>query len=107
MSADSTRVGIRYRPETVWGEAPPNPCVMQALRHTGSQFMRDKKTGTSNELRTDRNVSSIIELGVDASATLNIELSAISYNDLFEAVLCGTYQTVALTGMTLAFNSGA
>lgn len=75
------------------------------LRLTSSDFSVSKNTVVSDEVRSDRMVSTISEVGTTTTGTVNFELSlggngAVSnatvgtYDELLEAVLCGTWVKV-------------
>jgi hypothetical protein len=99
--ADTNLRVLRYSPESSYAETPSAP-AMTVLRSTGDTFAYNKKQDSSKEIRQDRMVPSIAELGVTTEGMLNIELSiGGTYDKLLEAVVCGTWVDVALTGLTL------
>lgn len=90
--ADSNRASLRYLLEdpNAWGVTPAsgNP---REMRITGSQLAPNKETATSEELRSDRMVPSIIEVGASAEGEINFELSAGAIDDFLAAFLYGVW----------------
>lgn len=90
---ESNRVRVSAIREATFGTTPATP-AMQVLRVTGTDLNGTKETVTSNELRSDRMRSDVIETAASASGSINIELSlGGSFDDLLEAVMCGTWST--------------
>jgi hypothetical protein len=89
-AAESNRVAIHYIPETVWGTTPASGTVRIA-RITSSSIVASKETETSNELRADRMVSSVIEVAASTSGDIEGELSAGTYDDFFQQFLLGAW----------------
>jgi hypothetical protein len=88
--ADSNRASIRYIVESVtaWGKTPANGKSRQ-LRFTSSTLSANKETAISDELRADRMVSSVPEVGATSEGEVNFELSAGSHDDFLQAFLLG------------------
>jgi hypothetical protein len=96
LFADTNLRILRYSQETNYAETPGTP-AMQIARTTGDTLAYNKTQVISREIRADRMVPSVIETGVTAEGALNIELSLKTYDDLFQAVLGGTWATNVLT----------
>jgi hypothetical protein len=91
--ADSNRARIIYGPEATFGVRPPNP-QLKTLRFTTSDLAPSKQTAISAELRSDRMIADMAEVGAAAAGGTNIELSlGGTFDDLIEAALCGTWST--------------
>lgn len=89
--ADSNRGRLSFIPEAVFGTTPATP-NMQVLRVTGSDFAAQKDTVVSNEVRSDRMVAALMEVGATAAGGFDCELSlGGSFDKLIEAALCGTF----------------
>ena len=90
MFTESNRSRLAYIAETVFGETPATP-AMQNMRFTSSDMAGNKQTALSEEIRSDRMVSAMAEVGFDSAGSVNFELSlGGGFDQLLEAVLCGT-----------------
>ncbi|MBS3648866.1 hypothetical protein KEU06_09630 [Pseudaminobacter sp. 19-2017] len=90
--ADSNRASLRYIAEdsAAWGVTPANGSPRE-MRITGSQLAPQKETRTSDELRSDRMVPSIAEVGASAEGEINFELSAGAIDDFLAAFVYGLW----------------
>lgn len=90
--ADSNRASIRAIPEltTEWGKTPAEG-KSRFVRFTSSSLGAQKETTTSEELRADRMVSSVPEVGATSEGEINFELSAGSQDDYLQAFLLGAW----------------
>lgn len=97
--SDSNFGRVAYIPEVTFGTTPATP-TMQIARITSSDFAATKDTVLSDELRSDRMVSTVTEVAASSGGTLNFELSlGTTFQDFIEAALCGTWSTdVNFTG---------
>jgi hypothetical protein len=94
---------IKWSEETNWAETPSTP-TMTLLRTTGDTLAYKKNQVESKEIRQDRQVPSIIEVGVTTEGAVNIELDlGGTYDQFISAVLGNPWVVVALTGLTLTF----
>ena len=89
-SAESNRAVIRYIPEVVWGTTPGSG-NSQTMRITQSGLVASKNTKVSEELRADRMVPSIIEVGAMSGGDVDFEFSAGSNDVFFEHFLLGSW----------------
>lgn len=87
--ADSSQQRISYIQETKPGEIPEE--AFQALRFTGGSFDHSTETTRSEEVRPDGQRSSMVRTNVSASPSINIELSAKTFDDLIEGVMRATW----------------
>jgi hypothetical protein len=95
--ADSNRGRLAFIAESTFGTTPATP-TMQILRVTQTDFGAKKDTTVSNEIRADRMVAGMMEVGATAAGTFDFELSlGGSFDALIEAAVCGTFST-AVTG---------
>jgi len=92
LFADSNRARIRYIKESDsnWGSTP-NSGVTRELRYTGSTLNVQKDTTTSQEIRSDRMVSDIVETAMRSSGDLSVEFSAGSHDDFMEGFMYGAW----------------
>lgn len=88
--ADSNRASIRYIAESTaaWGVIPEDGKT-RPLRFTSSTLSASKETVVSDELRADRMVSSVPEVGATSEGEVNFELSAGSQDDFLQAFVLG------------------
>lgn len=89
-SADANRTQLRYLKEVVWGTTPASGKAREA-RIVSSSITRNKDTQSSKEIRSDRMVPNIVEVGTSASGSIDFEFSAGSMDDFFEGFLLGTW----------------
>lgn len=90
QSAESNRASIRVLKEAVWGTTPISG-TSDELRFTGSSLVAEKQTQISDEIRADRMVPSVIEVGASSSGGISMEFSAGSADMFFEAFLLGAW----------------
>lgn len=91
--SDSSRAQLLISPETVFNEVPatgPGPS-MQKLRFLKESIVGKNSTEISQEIRSDRSRSDLLLVGQDVSGAVDFELSAISFDALLEAAICGTW----------------
>jgi hypothetical protein len=88
--ADSNRASLRYLLEdpNAWGVTPASGAPRE-MRITGSKLAAQKETTTSQELRSDRMVPNIVEVGASAEGEVNFEFSAGAIDDFLAAFLYG------------------
>jgi len=84
--SDANRVLVKAVKESTWGTTPGTP-TMKVLRLTGESLGQDTQSTSSQELRSDRQVSNLIQTGISSSGDLNIEWSNDSYDDFLESAL--------------------
>jgi hypothetical protein len=88
--ADGSRHSLAYIEETVRGTTPATP-VFKAVRHTGTTLALSKNTIQSEEIRNDRQIADFRHGAFQVGGDVSIELSYGSFDDILEAVLCGTW----------------
>lgn len=95
--------GVRYArvAEVTWATTPSTPTFLIS-RVTGGGMRTNKSTGTSNEIRADRNVSDEFQLGQDAAGSVNFELTYGTFDTPeIESLLQSTWSTnVIKNGIT-------
>lgn len=104
--SDSNRVKVRYARESTWGETPSAPNVTE-LRVTGESLGHRKDTRASNELRSDRQRTALLEVGQSADGDLPFELSWSGFEAFLETALRGTIASVAVDAASMAFTASA
>ena len=103
--SDSNRVGLAYLEESSWGVIPSS--AMTTLRYTGESLGFAIDNAVSDEIRSDRQVTDLIQTGASAAGDINFELSATTYNDFLRAALYSSGWTGVGTGATTTITSGA
>lgn len=92
LLADSNRASLREIIESnaAWGETPAAGTT-RARRFTSSSIAATKETVTSDELRDDRMVSSVIETAAMSGGEINWEFAAGTADLDFQRVLMGAW----------------
>jgi hypothetical protein len=105
-------VTLAYKAETTFGVSPTNTGA-QLLRRVSSNLNLTKDSFASNEVRSDMQIADMRHGGRSVRGTINGELSTQTYDELFEAVMGGTWAAGVsaapanfATGVTIA-TSGA
>lgn len=88
--ADSNRTSIRVIEETVWGTTPTTG-ITREVRLTSSAIAASKDTVVSDELRSDRMVSNISEVGAAAAGDINFEFSSGAQDEFLAAFVLGAW----------------
>ena len=92
-NSSANRVDLRYIAESTWGTTPASP-ALKLVRMTGESLNAAIQTAVSQEIRDDRNVQDLIQVGSQAGGNAEFELSYTSFDDFIEAVMCGTWTVV-------------
>jgi len=104
--AEASQTRLAYVPETVIGTTPATP-TFQTLRYVSESLRMVKQTDIPDEIRADRNVASIVDVGRSIQGNINGFLSYGTYDALFESLFSGVFTTNvlknALTPKTFTF----
>lgn len=92
--SDSARHALLAIAEVTYGTTPATP-ALKTIRHTGTTLALSKGTFQSEELRADRQIVDFRHGQKQTGGDINGELSYLSYDDFFEAALCGTWAVKA------------
>lgn len=92
--ADASRHNYYAVAEVNYGVTPGTP-AFQTVRHTGLTLGLSKNTQISEELRSDRQIADFKHGAKQVGGDHNFELSYGTYDDFIEAVLGGTWLTIA------------
>lgn len=95
MATDSNRTGLAYIAEVTWGTNPGT--AFTDLRYTGESFSYNITNTQSAEIRSDRQVTDIIQTGAACAGGFNFELSYSEYDTLLAAALWSSGWSTALT----------
>ncbi|PZQ46169.1 MAG: phage tail protein [Micavibrio aeruginosavorus] len=93
--ADTSKTQLAYIAETVYGTTPATP-VFKLMRFTNENILPNVQYLTSDEIRPDRNVPDLTQVGGDAGGDIGLEMSYGSFDDFIEALLGGTWATNVL-----------
>lgn len=88
--ANGSRHSMRYVAETVYGTTPATP-AFKPIRHTGTTLGLSKEALQSEELRDDRQIADYRQGAFQTGGDISFELSYGSFDELLEALLCGTW----------------
>lgn len=94
--ADSSRGRLIFRPELVFGEAPPANADTRRLRFNSESLAHRNATVISEEIRSDRQRSDLVLVGYDVAGDINKEFTFVDNDWLLEAALCGQWTQGAL-----------
>lgn len=105
MFADTSLMELIIGYESVFKTAPAN---FKKLRYTKENLNHNIQTTVSNEVRSDRNVPALVRTSAAPGGTVDIELSAVSYDEEIEQVMASTWSGVlALSGTVNAQDNGS
>tara|TARA_R110000796_G_C14571530_1_gene435755 strand:- start:461 stop:1993 length:1533 start_codon:yes stop_codon:yes gene_type:complete len=102
--SDSNLSSIAYVAETVWGTTPA-PAAFKLMRLTGEAMSHSKDTVVSEEVRSDRQISDMPEVGSQADGSINFELSYTAFQPFLEAAMFNDITAISETG-AWAFTTG-
>lgn len=88
--ADSNRSRLRYLAESVWAQTPTAGAPRE-MRVKTSKLTMKKDTKVSEEIRADRMVPSIIEVGAASEGEIDFEFSAGAHDDFLAAFVYGSW----------------
>jgi len=96
--ATTNRAQLRYIKESAFGVTPTtgNP---RNLRMTGETLAFAISTDTSKEIRSDRQVTDLIQTSASASGDVNFELSYAEFDPMIEAVLQSSFSVFGVDGV--------
>ena len=96
---DSSQTRLAYIAETVVGTTPTTPGFTEA-RFTAEGLNANIENVVSNEIRSDRNIPDLVQVGQSAGGTVDFELSYGSFDDWLESLLFNTWSTNVLKNGT-------
>lgn len=83
---DSSSTRLAYVKEAEYGVTPTAP-AFQEVRYTSESINGNISNVTSNEVRSDRNVSDTVQVDSAAGGALNFEMSYGSFDDFIESLM--------------------
>jgi len=84
VNSSETRLAVIA--ETVWGTTPATP-TFKNLRFTGESLSINRQTVSSDDIRPDRNVSDLTQVGGSAEGDINFDLSYGGAGSAFDTLL--------------------
>lgn len=92
--SDSSRVQLAYGKEVSWGVIPA--LAFTEARMTGEGLNFNIANIVSNEIRSDRQITDLVQVDAEAAGPVNVELSYGAYDDWLEAGLFSTTWSTAV-----------
>jgi len=83
--ATTSNMQLVYASESEWGQAPQGD--YSALRIKGQSLDLNKASTESAEIRSDRNITDVVDTSLEAGGQIDFELSIGSYDELFAGSL--------------------
>jgi hypothetical protein len=97
--AESSRFQLRYLEETVWGTTPAS--ALKNFRCTGASLKQVNQTTVSEEIRSDRQITDLVRVGVSATARVDFEVSYGALDDFLEGALAADWVAPTAAGTIL------
>lgn len=98
--SDANYTSLAAQRETSWG-VPPSPPALRKLRFTSESLIHAKDVIASEEIRDDRQISDLAEVGSSASGTLEFELSYLAWQEWLEAALFSSIVEINAAAITV------
>jgi hypothetical protein len=92
--SDSNRTQMYYLPEVSWGVTPAS--ALTEMRFTSESLSYGVQTKSSDEIRSDRQLTDLILTGAEATGAINYELSYGTYDPFLAAALMATAWSTAV-----------
>lgn len=103
--SDTARTQLFVMKEASYGVVPA--IAFNTLRFTGESLQYTENSSTSNEIRSDREVSDVTALSGGMSGGIELEMSYGNADTILESALMSTWgSTLTKTGTTLSAASG-
>ena len=108
MSATNL-MALRYIKEVTYGTTPATP-ALSVVRYTGESLTYGIENVVSNEIRSDRNQTALIQSSAQSSGDIQFEFSYASFDDFIAGALASTWSGTTVktikngttkTGLTL------
>lgn len=93
--ADGSQVRLADIHEAVIGTTPATP-AFQIMRYVSADIRPTKQVEITDEVRADRNVPSITDVGRNVAGTVNTLLSFGTYDSWMEDLMCSVFSTGVL-----------
>ena len=90
--ADTSQTQLAYITETTYGTTPSTPAFTN-VRYTSESLKAARQNVQSEEIRRDRNVPDLIQVGGNAAGGVNFELSYGAFDDFIESALFSAWSS--------------
>lgn len=90
--ATSNRTGLHYVSESTPGTTPTSPALIE-MRYTGEGLNFDIDKAVSEEIRSDRQTTDLVNVSQTSGGNIDLELSFDEYDPFFEAALQSDFTT--------------
>jgi hypothetical protein len=97
--ADTSRFQLYFLAETNWGVTPA--AALTELRVTGESLNLQETSVTSDEIRSDRQITDLVRTGFEPNGDVNFELSYGTFDQFFEGAFFGQFATVYSNTLTV------
>lgn len=97
--ADGSQVRLADIAEATIGTTPSTP-TFQTMRYVSADIRPAKQVEITDEIRADRNVASIVDVGRNVTGNINTLLSYGTFDDWLSALLCKDWATDVLVNGT-------
>ena len=98
---DSSQTRLAFIAESTENTIPSTP-AWQVMRYTSESLNYQKQTKVSEEIRADRNVSNLIDVGFRVGGDVGFEMSYGTLDALLESLLFSTWSSDVLKNGTTA-----
>lgn len=102
--AESNQGSVRFATETDWGETPAAVSATEA-RITSEALAHNKQTVISQEVRSDREIASVLEVAQSAAGPINFELSYGDHEVMITNALRTTLASARVASISTVFAS--
>ena len=92
---DSSQTRLASIAEVTYGTTPSSPTFLEQ-RFTSEGLNANIENVVSNEIRADRNVSDLVQVGSSAGGPVAFELSYGSFEDWLESLMFSTWSSNVL-----------
>ncbi len=89
---DSSQTRLAYVAESTYGTTPSTPTMLNQ-RFTSESLNANIENIVSNEIRADRNVTDLIQVGADGGGSVDFELSYGSFDAWLESLMYSTWSS--------------
>jgi hypothetical protein len=89
---DSSQTRLAYITESTYGTTPATP-TFKNQRFVSESLNANIENTVSNEIRADRNVTDLIQVGADGGGSVDFELSYGSFDDWLESLMFSTWSS--------------
>lgn len=103
--SDANYSTLAAKREPTWGAAITPP--LKAMRLTGESLEHKKDVIQSEEVRADRQISDLAEVGSSAAGGVDFELSYLAWLEWFEAALFSSVVTINAAAITCDIDATA